>query len=113
MRFKPEFKLLGVGLALLLANAAVAAVDVAQAEMLARQSGCFKCHSVEKKKDGPAYRAVAAKYRDQADARSLLYLHVTSGPKVKFPDGSEDSHKIIQTRDEAAINNLIDWILSL
>ncbi|HYM35560.1 MAG TPA: hypothetical protein VET48_09205, partial [Steroidobacteraceae bacterium] len=36
------------------------AVDAAAAETLAKQSGCLKCHAVAKKKDGPAYRDVAA-----------------------------------------------------
>lgn len=81
--------------------------------MLARQNSCFKCHSVDKKKDGPSYREVAAKYRGRADAEAKLYRHVTAGALVKFQDGSEDNHKIIDTKDDAEIKNLIGWILSL
>lgn len=89
------------------------AIDADAAQMLARQNNCFKCHSVDKKKDGPPYREVAAKYRGRADAEANLYHHITAGEKVKFPDGSEDNHKIIQTKDAAEIRNLIGWILSL
>jgi cytochrome c len=39
----------------------VFAFDAEAAEALALQNSCFKYHSIEKKKDGPAYRDVAAK----------------------------------------------------
>ena len=89
------------------------AIDAAAAEMLARQNGCFKCHSIDKKKDGPPYHEVAAKYKGKSGAESKLYHHVTSGEKAKFPDGHEEDHKIIKTNDTAEIKNLIGWILSL
>lgn len=89
------------------------AIDVEAAQTLARQSGCFKCHSVERKKDGPAYRDVAAKYRGKTDAQATLFVHITTGPIVEFPDGHEEEHKVIKTTDKDEINNLISWILSL
>ena len=97
----------------LAASPPVLAIDAEAAQMLARQNSCFKCHSIDKKKDGPPYREVAAKYRGRADAQAKLYHHVTAGGLVKFADGTEDNHKIIQTKDVAEINNLIGWILSL
>lgn len=93
------------------------AADAEAAKTLARQNGCFKCHAVEKKKDGPAYKEVAAKYRSNgktmAENEKRLFTHITSGEKAKFPDGHEEDHKIIKTKDEAQIKNLIEWILSL
>ena len=82
---------------------------------LARQNGCLKCHAVEKHKDGPAYRDVAAKYKDKdhADTVKKLIYHITSGEKAKFPDGHEEEHKIIKTKDVAQQTSLIEWILSL
>ena len=38
---------------------------------------------------------------------------MTTGPKVKLEDGSEEDHKIIDTKDQAEIKNLVYWILSL
>lgn len=114
MKLDAKRVLVGMACAVtLLIGAPARSADVEAAEMLARQSGCFKCHAIDKKKDGPPYRAVATKYRGQAEAPDKLYLHVTTGPKVKFQDGSEDNHKIIQTTDIGAIRNLIEWILSL
>lgn len=81
--------------------------------MLARQSGCFKCHAVDKKKDGPAYRDVGAKYKGKPDAEAKLIHHITSGERVKFEDGHEEDHKVVKSKDPAQIKNLVDWILSL
>jgi len=94
-------------------GAAAAAADVAAAESLARHSGCNKCHAVEKKKDGPALRDVAAKYRDDNQAEEKLIKHVTSGEMVKFDDGHKEEHKKVKTQDLEQTKNLIHWILSL
>lgn len=97
----------------LFATQAYAAVDAAAAESLARQNGCLKCHAIDKKKDGPSYREVAAKYKSKADAEQQLVHHITSGEKAKFPDGHEEEHKIIKTKDPVQLKNLAQWILSL
>jgi cytochrome c len=93
-------------------SAVFAAVDVEAAKALARQNNCFKCHSVDKEKDGPTYIKVAAKYKGKANAEERLVAHITSGEKAKFPDGHEEEHKIIKTKDMAEIKNLVNWILS-
>lgn len=116
MKFAARFGLLvGVSLTILTlaASATASAADAEGAKILARQSGCFKCHSVEKKKDGPAWRDVAAKYQGNPDAEAKLIHHITSGEKAKFPDGHEEEHKIVKSSDPNEIKNLIDWILSL
>ncbi|HEX8990016.1 MAG TPA: c-type cytochrome [Rhodocyclaceae bacterium] len=92
------------------------AVDVDAAKQLARQNNCFKCHAIEKDKDGPAWHKVAEKYKGKADAEAKLIHHITSGEMAKFPDGHEEEHKIVKTsppHDQAQIKNLVDWILSL
>ena len=93
-------------------SAVFAAVDDEAAKALARQNNCFKCHSVDKEKDGPTYIKVAAKYKGKANAEERLVTHITSGEKAKFPDGHEEEHKIIKTKDMAEIKNLVNWILS-
>lgn len=100
-------------LAVVLAFAAqsAAAVDAAAALALARKSDCLKCHAVDKKKDGPAYKEVAAKYKGKPDAEAKLYTHLTTNPKVKI-DGEEEEHTSLKTKDDAEIKNVIQWILS-
>ena len=51
--------------------------------------------------------------KGKADAEAKLLHHLTSGEMVKFDDGKEEEHKVIKTKDKAAIKNLTDWILSL
>lgn len=102
--------------ATLCAANSVSAADAEAAKALARQNNCFKCHGTDKEKDGPAYRAIAEKYRGKPDAQARLIQHLSSGEKAKFPDGHEEEHKIVQTtpaKDAEQIKNLVDWILSL
>lgn len=100
-------------LVLLAGTVNASAPDEAAARALARQSNCFKCHSVDKKKDGPAWREVAGKYRGKPDAEAKLTHHITSGEKAKFEDGHEEDHTIVKSNDPKEIKNLVDWILSL
>ena len=98
--------------ALLLSPAATAA-DAAAAEALAKKEGCLKCHAIEKKKEAMPFKEIARKYAGKADAEAKILHQMTAGEKIKLEDGSEEEHKKIKTKDQAEINNLIGWILSL
>lgn len=98
--------------AIALTMPAHAAPDAAAAEALVRQNNCFKCHSVDKKKDGPSFAETAAKYKGKPEAEARLFTHLTTGEKAKFPDGHEEEHKIMKAKDEAEIKNAIAWILA-
>jgi len=47
-------------------------IDENAAQSLMKKSGCFKCHSVDKKKDGPPYKEVVAKYKGKPDTGQKL-----------------------------------------
>ncbi len=103
------------GTALLLLVPAADAVDAEAAKALAKQNNCFKCHAVDKEKDGPTYKKVAEKYRGKPDAEKRLIEHITSGEKAKFPDGHEEEHKIVKTsppKDMEQVKNLVQWVLA-
>jgi cytochrome c len=89
------------------------ALDSNAAEQVVKDNKCFKCHDVARKKDGPAYRDVAAKLRVEPDAVAKVIHHMTAGAKVKFADGHEESHKKLKTSDQDALQNVAQWILSL
>lgn len=87
------------------------ALDERAAKDLARENNCLKCHSVSKEKDGPPYKAIAKKYKDNPNAEAILTKHITTSPIVKV-DGKEEHHEAIKTKDPTEIKNLIEWILS-
>ena len=100
----------------LLAFAAIApahaAVDAEAAQALAKKNDCFKCHAVDKTKKGPSIKKIAAKYKGKADGQEKGIKNITTVHEVKLEDGTKEDHKIIDTKDEAAIKNLVDWYLS-
>jgi cytochrome c len=81
-----------------------------------KQNKCMQCHGLNKDKDAPALSKIAAKYKGKADAESKLIQHLTSSPKVKLADGTEEEHKVIKTtpaKDLPQIKKVITYILSL
>jgi cytochrome c len=95
---------------LLLSGAAFSADDKAT-EALMRKSNCFKCHSVDKKKDGPSYKEVAAKYKGKADADAKLYTHLTTNPTIDV-GGTKEEHESLKTKKEDEIHAVVQWILT-
>lgn len=87
------------------------AVDVAAAEELLKVNKCTKCHSVDKQKDGPSFKKTAAKYKGKADGEAKLFTHLTTAPTIEI-DGVKEEHTKIKAKDDAAIKNLAQYILS-
>jgi cytochrome c len=103
--------MLGIGVACAALTVHAQAVDVAAAEQLLEASKCGKCHSMDKQKDGPAYKKTAAKYKGKADGEAKLVIHLTTGPMVEI-DGVKEEHTKVKSKDDAAIKNLARYILS-
>jgi cytochrome c len=56
---------------------------------------------------------MAEKYKGkEAEGETKMLKNMTTGPKVKLEDGTEEDHKIIDTKDQAALKNLTQWILA-
>ncbi len=110
----PSLSLLGASfvLAFSCVSPAQAAVDADAAQALFKKNDCTKCHSVDKTKKGPALKKIAAKYKGKSEGQAKVIDNMTKGPKVKLDDGTEEDHKVIDTKDAAAQKNLADWILS-
>jgi cytochrome c len=90
----------------LIAAVAVASVafagGVQASEALAKEKGCTSCHDIDKKKMGPGFKEIAAKYKGKADAEAAIVGKLTSAkghPKVK---ANEDEAK-----------TLTKWILAM
>jgi len=91
---------------------AMAQLDEEAAKLLFKQNECGKCHNPEKAKKGPSLKKTAKEYKGKANGVDELIKHMTSGKKVKLDDGSEEDHKIIDTKDPKALKNIAQWILS-
>jgi len=94
------------------AGPARAQVDAEAAQALAKKNDCFKCHAIDKTKKGPSYKKIAAKYKEKKLGEKDAIKQMTTAPKVKLEDGTEEDHKNIDTRDPKELSNLAQWILS-
>ena len=84
------------------------------AQTLAKDTGCLKCHSVDKQVFGPSYHDVAERYKNQANARSDLIKSVRDGSKGKWTDrtGGAPMPPHSARLSAAEIAQLVDWILA-
>jgi cytochrome c len=101
-----------MALGLLLSAPAARAFDEDAAKALAKKNDCTKCHAIDRDKKGPSYKKIAEKYRGKPDGEKKAIHNMTAGEKVKLDDGTEEEHKIINTKDPEALKNIAAWILS-
>ena len=94
---------------LLFATGAAHAVDEAAAIELAKANGCLSCHSAKEKIVGPAYNAVAEKYRDDKDAVANLVQSIQRGSKGKWGRTPMPSHDTMSQED---LKTLAVWVMS-
>lgn len=77
-----------VGMAGLLPAAAANAQSGAE---LVKSKNCMNCHDLEKKKVGPSFKDIAAKYKDNKDAEATIVGKLKDGKghpvKVAASDG--------------------------
>ncbi len=99
-------------LALSAMSPAQAAVDVEAAKLLAKVNDCLKCHAASKDKKGPSMKKIADKYKGKAGAQESVIKGFTVEHTVKLTDGTEEKHKIIDTKDPKELKNMADWYLS-
>jgi cytochrome c len=81
----------------------LAAAGLAQAQdgaALAQKSGCMTCHAIDKKKMGPAFKDIAAKFKGKSDA-DLVAAVKASKPHASSKASDDD------------LKALGKWILSL
>lgn len=89
-----------------------AAMDEAAIEPYLKKQGCMKCHAIAKEKKGPSYKKIAAKYKGKAEGESKAIKNMVDGQKVKLDDGTEEEHKVIETKDQGDLKAIAQWILA-
>jgi len=103
-----RFRVLGMIAAagLLVSGAAQAAGEME----LAQKSACLACHAVDKKLVGPAYKDVAAKYKDDKGAEAKLVEKVKKGGSGVWGSIPMPPNSAVKDED---IHTLVKWVLSL
>jgi len=86
------------------------AADAKNAEALGKASGCFACHTMDKKLIGPGLKEIADKYRKDQNAEANLFKKVKDGGKGAWGDipMMPNAH----VKDEN-IKTRVQWSLSL
>ena len=121
-----------IRLSLLVATMAASSFAFADAKpddalrQLANKSGCFICHAIELdakgpeglKPVGPPWKAIAARYKGDKNARKNLTAAVMGGTSVYNRHWKEESSGVAMPPNGVAISEadakkLVDWILSL
>ena len=97
-------------IALMLASLALAATPALANEELAKKNACTACHSVDKKIVGPAFKEVAAKYKDDKAAPARLQEKVKKGSVGVWGQVPMPPNAGVKDEDVKA---LVTWILSL
>jgi cytochrome c len=95
---------LGLGSGLAQANDLAAAVDLAKA------SGCYSCHANAEKVVGPAFAAIADKYKDDKDAAASLAQSIQNGSKGKWGRIPMPAHPSLSGVD---LKTLSAWVLTV
>lgn len=93
---------------LCLSAPAFAQVD---AEEVFKENDCHKCHHATKAKKGPSLEKIAARFKTENLGTDEAIKHMTSGGKVKLTDGTEEDHKIIDSKDPQVLNAVAKWML--
>lgn len=83
--------------------------DVGAATELAKASGCYSCHAAAEKVVGPAFSAIAAKYKDDKDAVASLSQSIQYGSKGKWGRIPMPPHASLAAAD---LKTLATWVLA-
>lgn len=80
----------------------VVSVGTAQAnEALAKANGCMTCHDIDKKKMGPSFKDISAKYKGKADAEA----------KVVDALANAKGHPAVKAKGDD-LKQIVKWSLS-
>lgn len=96
-------------LSLLLAVAGLLAWGGAHAQSapdLLKSKNCLGCHAIDKKVVGPAFKDVAAKFKDDKGAEPKLAAELKAGPK----DGK--AHPVKVSASDAELKTMLEYVLS-
>lgn len=82
-------------------------------QQLAQQKNCMSCHAVDKKIVGPAYKDVAAKYKNDPKAEAMLVQKVMKGGGRCLGSGADagQQHQRSRCQDAGEVGDVPEVIL--
>lgn len=85
---------------------------VRASEEIVKKARCVACHTVDSKRVGPAYKDVAAKYRNDSSAPGKLFDKVRAGGSGNWGEIPMLPHGADKISDDD-LKAAIKWVLSL
>ncbi len=86
---------------LALASGVAAAQDAKKGEAIVKEAGCFtKCHDMDKKKKGPAFKVSAAKFKKEGMDANKIVADI------------KEAHEDMKLKDDE-LKNVAAWLLTL
>ena len=85
--------------------ASLSIVGVANAQSgadLAKSKNCLNCHDIDKKKVGPSFKDIQAKYKDNKDAEATI--------SAKLKEGK--GHPVKVAASDAELKSLVQFALT-
>lgn len=76
---------------------------------LAEKSACLNCHAMDKKMVGPAFKDIAAKYKDRKDAQAYLAEKLTKGSSGVWGPVPMPGMPQLAAAD---VKTLVTWVLA-
>ena len=89
-----------------------AAFSANASETIVKKARCVSCHAVDAKRVGPAYKDVAARYRNDAKAPAMLFEKVRHGGSGNWGTVPMLPHPADKISDDD-LKAAIAWILAL
>lgn len=77
-------------------------------EKLAQSKACMACHTIDKKRVGPAFKDIATRYGAQADASAKLAAKIRQGSRGTWGAVPMPANPGVS---EADAKKLADWVL--
>lgn len=91
---------------------AMPAAHAADGATLFQEAGCAACHQVDKKRMGPMFKDVAAKYKGQENAEEQLFNKVRAGGAGNWGNIPMPPNPPERVSDEE-LHTIVKWILTL
>jgi cytochrome c len=104
-----KFQRFSILLATLVGSSLMTSIALAQAD-LAKTKNCMACHATETKLVGPAFKDVAAKYKQKKGVQDELVRKVMKGGSGVWGGVPMPANPQV---NDAEARQLVDWVLSL